>query len=116
MSKWFNFRQNNSGGVWYGPAMNVAVQADSADEANSIAEQHGIYFDGVQTGSDCECCGDRWYGVYSDEGENEYMEAIGSLSSSDIRWADESGIPVWVAHFRNGSVMKSCDSTPTKEV
>jgi len=115
MSKWFNFRQNNSGGVWCGPAINVAVQADSADEANSIAEQHGIYFDGVQMGSDCECCGDRWYGVYSDDGENEYMEAIGSVSSSDIRWADESGIPVWVAHFRNGSVMKSCDygTTPT---
>ena len=36
------------------------IEAKSAEQANQLAEQHGIYFDGVERGIDCDCCGDRW--------------------------------------------------------
>lgn len=61
--KWFQYKQNNSGGsftVDTNVAHNVLIQANSADEADSIAEDVGLYFGGVSSGSDCECCGDRW--------------------------------------------------------
>ena len=64
----YEFSQNNSGGRFTGPAMWVLVEANDHDEANSIAENNGVYFDGCDTGSDCDCCGDRWYRAYRDEG------------------------------------------------
>lgn len=62
--KWFTFRQNNSGGSFdrnENVSEHVCIQAPSASEANDIAENLGIYFNGVEDGMDCECCGDRWY-------------------------------------------------------
>jgi hypothetical protein len=81
VTKWV-FTQNNSGGSydypeWTGPAdlggvfaaydwqdqqVDVWVMAESEEEANRLAEQYaGVYFDGVEKGLDCDCCGDRWY-------------------------------------------------------
>lgn len=63
----FTFRQNNSFGVF---DVNdnvdhfVIIEAESSSEANDIGEHIGIYFDGVENGIDCECCGDRWYRNY----------------------------------------------------
>lgn len=57
--KYYTFHQNNSGGSWSGPRY-VIVQATSARFANIIAQDHGVYFDGVEQGQDCDCCGDRW--------------------------------------------------------
>lgn len=57
------YHQNNSGGEFHISGWvnrTVAIEADSADEANERAALRGIYFDGVQKGLDCECCGDRW--------------------------------------------------------
>ena len=72
--KRYNFLQNNSGGhhhdiEWSGPddrggveGYSVFVMAESASEANALAQEYsGVYFNGVQQGLDCECCGDRWY-------------------------------------------------------
>lgn len=61
----YNFDQNNSGGVFEGPN-NVIIEADNAEQANYKAEQVGIYFDGVENDIDCDCCGDRWNRQYSD--------------------------------------------------
>jgi hypothetical protein len=59
----YQFRQNNSGGFLIGER-NLIVEAETPEEANEIAEQQdGIYFDGVEKGEDCECCGDRWYRI-----------------------------------------------------
>jgi hypothetical protein len=61
--RYYMFNQNNSGGrfdVNNEVAHNVIIQAMSAEEANRIAEDNGIYFAGGG-GRDCECCGDRWY-------------------------------------------------------
>jgi hypothetical protein len=62
----FTFSQNNSGGVDIGPRY-IIIQARNADWANDLALDHGIYFDGVRRGYDCDCCGDRW--SRADEGD-----------------------------------------------
>lgn len=56
----YTYHQNNSGGFFKGPSI-VIVEADSHEEADEIAQENGVYFDGVDKGIDCECCGDRWY-------------------------------------------------------
>lgn len=56
---YYHYRQNNSGGGFEGPAIEVFVEADSEDEADEIAQEHGIYFDPLYL-IDCECCGNRW--------------------------------------------------------
>ena len=67
----YTYRQNNSGGFWCEPAKYVIVEAPSANVADAIAEDHGVYFDGCDTGMDCPCCGDRWHRAWSDEGHDE---------------------------------------------
>lgn len=62
--KFYEFGQNNSGGSFVVDdklCHRVVIEADNAEVANQKAESLGIYFDGVSSGSDCECCGDRWY-------------------------------------------------------
>ena len=44
------------------------IEAESSDEAASIAEDLGCYWDGCDTGNDCPCCGDRWYRPWSSDG------------------------------------------------
>lgn len=71
--RWFTFRQNNSGGrfkVDDSVDVYVIVQAYTADEANTIAEDIGIYFNGVDDDRDCPCCGDRWYRASDSEGDD----------------------------------------------
>lgn len=68
MEKWFKYDQNNSGGKFIvnkNVCHRVFIEAENSQLADNIAERLGIYFDGVDSGIDCECCGDRWYG--SDE-------------------------------------------------
>lgn len=82
VTKWV-ITQNNSGGSfvtpeWTGPedlggvfnsmegyrteAYDVWVMAESREEANRLAEQYAdVYFNGVDKGLDCDCCGDRWW-------------------------------------------------------
>jgi hypothetical protein len=71
--KFFCFNQNNSGGT-YDRGDNVSeyviVEANDAAHANDRAEAIGIYFDGVEDGRDCPCCGNRWYRMYDGEGED----------------------------------------------
>lgn len=71
----YTYHQNNSGGVWAGPAITVVVEASSAAEANAIAERNGVYFDGF---NDCACCGKRWYEAYSDDEGQLYPNRYGT--------------------------------------
>jgi hypothetical protein len=67
----YTFNQNNSGGGFHDSenyGQYVIVAARSAKEANSLAEGLGLYFDGVDGGSDCDCCGDRWYRAHDGDG------------------------------------------------
>jgi hypothetical protein len=71
----FPFYQNNSGGVFdKNLPINLIIEAEHADEANSRAESLGIYFDGVKTGRDCECCGSRWWRTTATQGEGYLIE------------------------------------------
>jgi len=83
----FTFSQNNSGGSYDGDFRYIIIQARNADWANDLALDHGIYFDGVRKGYDCECCGDRWY--RADEGDaTDIPEIWGEPAShfdSDIK-------------------------------
>lgn len=74
----YAFRQNNSGGNFHGPVI-ICVECDSTEEANEIAQNHEVYFDGCETGSDCDCCGDRWYRAYSDSELTERPEIYGEF-------------------------------------
>jgi hypothetical protein len=62
--KFYELVQNNSGGSF---AVNddvthrILVEAGEYKEAISIFESLGVYWNGVEEGMDCECCGDRWY-------------------------------------------------------
>lgn len=73
-TRWYTFIQNNSYGRFHykpeeGIGYAVIVEATSAAHANERAEQIGLYFNGIRDGRDCACCGDRWYTVYTDAGE-----------------------------------------------
>jgi len=59
-AKFYTYRQNNSGGSFVGP-LYVCVEAESEEEAEEIAQENGVYFNGCSTGRDCSCRGDRWY-------------------------------------------------------
>lgn len=61
----FTFVQNNSGGAYLDDMpVKLTLEARDADEANEKALASGIYFDGVESGEDCDCCGDRWTRAY----------------------------------------------------
>ena len=61
--KWFQFDQNNSGGhfvVDNKVCHRLFIEAESFDDAVEKAEEFGCYWNGVDKGIDCPCCGDRW--------------------------------------------------------
>lgn len=60
----FEFNQNNSRGVFTVNeklCCRIFIEAPTANIANGIAEDLGVYFNGCEDGDDCPCCGDRWY-------------------------------------------------------
>lgn len=63
-NKFFLYHQNNSGGYFdqnENVDVNVIIEAKSEYESDRIAEDIGIYFNGVMDDIDCDCCGDRWH-------------------------------------------------------
>ena len=85
-TKFYEFTQNNSGGDFVVDnhlTHRVFIEAKNSKEANEIAESMGVYFDGVEAGIDCGCCGDRWYTV--DEFDVVDLERIGN--SYDITFS-----------------------------
>jgi len=63
-TNFYEFSQNNTGGsfdVDGNVCHRLFIEANSIQEANDIAESLGCYWDGVDKGMDCPCCGDRWY-------------------------------------------------------
>jgi len=75
----YSFHQNNSGGYYTEPAKNILVKnARDESHATELALGAGMYFNGVADGSDCSCCGDRWYGCAGeiDNLENAIADAI----------------------------------------
>lgn len=80
----YTFNQNNSGGSFIIDSVSapyVIIEASCANQANELAEIMGLYFNGVDEGMDCECCGDRWYPMWDDERGTEKPEVYGSEPS-----------------------------------
>jgi hypothetical protein len=78
--KFYHFRQNNSGGVFNiddtrGIGVDVWIQAPSVEAAEQKAKSIGVYFDGCNSGLDCNCCGDRWYPLGSEEQGEDWPTA-----------------------------------------
>ena len=80
----YTYRQNNSGGYYCQPAKHIIVK-DARDEehATEIAMAAGMYFHGVADGSDCSCCGDRWYNIADEYDSLE--NALLDITRDDIR-------------------------------
>lgn len=92
---WYLFDQNNSGGSFEGNddlSEIVFIQARSPNQANRIAEQKGIYFDGVERGLDCECCGNRW--GRADEGYPQPR-----LYETDFNWNGEKRATISTGNY-----------------
>lgn len=117
---WYEFRQNNSGGSFIMDedlTVYVLIQAASTDEANTKAQDIGIYFDGCSDGRDCDCCGDRWYeaGDAKDsfttyEWRNKYaptehanVRDYAQAVSDEDMWA-EKGKPSVILYYADGTV------------
>lgn len=108
----YTYRQNNSGGSWHEPAITVIVEANSPDEANTQAVLNGVYFNGVTAGSDCECCGDRWWAKWSDddgeqapsfEGEAIKLDEASSTDKYGINWGREADLPNFLIIYKDGT-------------
>ena len=108
-AKFYTFRQNNSGGSFEvdeerGIAETVIVEAYSFEEANRIAERIGIYFNGVDSGWDCECCGDRWYELYSDSDAADVPSYYGTpIEQLEPSWYRNR----FFIHMLDGKVIKA---------
>ena len=62
--KFYEISQNNSGGFFVEDdklCHRLYIEAETSEEATEIAEGLGCYWDGCSDGTDCSCCGDRWY-------------------------------------------------------
>ena len=90
----YKYSQNNSGGGFDADERvqpRVFIEAESENEAEVIADRLGIYFDGVEKGHDCECCGDRW--SYPNEVKPDDLEEV----LMDPKYGYDT-----VVHYANG--------------
>ncbi len=86
MTKFFLYSQNNSGGFFDqldNGSHDLIVEANTANEANDIATEYGIYFNGCDSGADCDCCGDRWY-AQDDSDAYDTIEEIHNYQGAKI--------------------------------
>lgn len=119
----FTYNQNNSGGHFTfepdkGISHFVIIEANSADEADRLAEEKGLYFNGCREGRDCSCCGDRWSQQYSDDGGTDEPTIYDSPVDKVVATNNMSGalddmtkVYAWVdgpqgyIHYKNGAVV-----------
>lgn len=92
----YAYRQNNSGGSFdydrnAGISVFVVVEAEAPNVARERAVNIGLYFDGVDNGYDCSCCGDRWYEPWNNDG----MEQPGVYEAGDIGFDKNRGVYVY---------------------
>lgn len=107
MAKFFSFDQNNSGGSFVkddsaGISEYVIIEANDSQHANRRAEDIGLYFNGCDTGNDCECCGDRWYQV-SDSDATEVPESYGKPIETAKKRMGRKNVHV---HYLDGTFKK----------
>jgi hypothetical protein len=88
----YSFHQNNSGGYYDLPAKNIIVKdARDSEHATEIAIAAGMYLQGVSLGVDCDCCGDRWYGI-----DHEFDTLAEAIAAANDGYRDNDNIPQYV--------------------
>lgn len=103
--KFFHYSQNNSGGSFDiddSVAHHVIIEAYDDSDANNRARSIGIYFNGCETGQDCECCGDRWYESYGGGGDSEPL-LYGKPPEEYKDMFGKPGMPVCHVYHLDGS-------------
>jgi hypothetical protein len=107
MAEFYAFHQNNSGGNFVindKVANYVIVEATGVLDAQYRAENIGLYFDGVENGLDCSCCGDRWSRPYG-LGDPEPMIYDQPLEEAKAIFS-EPGDPYAYVYYMDGTVSK----------
>lgn len=109
------FNQNNSGGSFTfdpesGISHYVIIEADDREEAVYRAGRIGLYFNGIDSGYDCSCCGDRWSEPWDEKGSNvpriyndgEEIEPYSQFQKKSwyTKWMDG---PEGYIHYKDGS-------------
>lgn len=101
------FSQNNSGGGFHHEtdrlSQSVIIEAPNPHVANATLESLGGYFDGVDSGCDCECCGDRWYRVSDYDGSDSPEYYGSSLADAEV-WCWMGENPSLYVHMLDGTV------------
>jgi hypothetical protein len=102
----YEFNQNNSGGGFEsdfkrGISNLVIIEADSPEEANDKAQRIGLYFDGCDSGTDCDCCGDRWYRTDTREGK-ESPEVYGKSVAPGDPFSKDNNHPWSTKRIKDG--------------
>ena len=118
---WYQFSQNNSGGSFVVDdklCCELYIEAQNTDEANTIAERLGVYFDGVEQGLDCECCGDRWYPGHKVElpyttADKRVLEDIVSYVQYLVDTYGRLATPDARIFYHDGTVVSIVNSTKT---
>lgn len=104
----YTFEQNNSGGTFVfdkrcGLTHYVIIEADNISDACDRAERIGIYFNGVEDGTDCPCCGDRWSYSWGEKG-NEVPTLYGEpVETATIIFCWIPGEEVFI-HYKDGTI------------
>lgn len=100
----YAYNQNNSGGSFNvndDVALFVIIEANSAKQANALAEAAGLYFGG---NGDCSCCGDRWYKAWDDEKGDEAPMIYGKPAENENSsyWVGK-GEPITHVYYLDGT-------------
>lgn len=99
-TKFYYFRQCNSGGKFTEPAVAVVIEAEDAEDANRRARSQGLLLDEVGP-DDCSHCGSRWDSITEDETFDmiEFDETPEPTSTYD-----RDGVADMVVYYTNGQV------------
>lgn len=106
----YHYSQNNSGGSFdfdgeRGITHHVIIEAQNAEQANDLAEEIGLYFNGCDYGEDFSCCGDRWFEAYGEGDEEPMIYGEPATSGWKPRWHKWMGEnPEAYIHFADGRI------------
>jgi hypothetical protein len=98
----FMWNQNNSGGHFVvndDLTWRVVIESDDYEQAEIYALGIGVYYDGVDEGRDCRCCGDRWYEGRKLDTEGEPMLEWLQKDADDYSWEN----PSVIIHYADGT-------------
>ena len=102
-TQFYEISQNNSGGSFVTDdklCHRLFIEAESSDEAESIAEDLGCYWDGCSTGNDCSCCGDRWHRPWDNGIDLEEMNT--KWNGYEVNeWVKKSGSETIIEDFKS---------------